>query len=111
MGASQRSNSLGRGSNPRAGDARRAVRDRPVRDRAARHDGRGCTSVPKRKPLRARRCGLAVAAALCAAMASGAAFGQTAFGASSTVVFPVVASTGTFTGKVTVYNPNAADAG
>ena len=55
------------------------------------------------------RRGLIIAGALCAALGSSAAFGQTAFGASSTIVFPTVASTGTFVGNVTLYNPNASD--
>ena len=52
---------------------------------------------------------LMVAGALCAAMASSGAFGQTAYGAASTVVFPTVASTASFVGTVTLYNPNLGD--
>ena len=52
---------------------------------------------------------LIAACALSAALASTGAFGQTAFGASSTIVFPVVASTSTFVGTVTLYNPNLGD--
>jgi len=66
-------------------------------------------SMKRSKPTASRRHGLTVAAALCAAMASSAAFGQTAFGAAPTIVFPVVASTGTFVGTVTLYNPNLSD--
>jgi len=39
-------------------------------------------------------------------IASGAALGQTTFGTSTTIVFPVIAATGTFTGHGTLYNPN-----
>jgi hypothetical protein len=67
-------------------------------------------STKRSNPLSAsRRRGLVVAGALCAALASTGAFGQTAFGASSTIVFPVVASTSTFVGTVTLYNPNLSD--
>ena len=40
-------------------------------------------------------------------LASGAAVAQTTFGAATTIVFPVVAATATFTGQITLYNPNA----
>ena len=66
-------------------------------------------STKRSKSTASRRQGLTVAAALCAAMASSAAFGQTAFGAAPTVVFPLVADTGTFVGTITLYNPNLSD--
>jgi len=66
-------------------------------------------STKRSKSTALRRQRLTVAAALCTAMASSAAFGQTAFGAAPTVVFPIVASTGTFIGTVTLYNPNLSD--
>ena len=56
-----------------------------------------------------RRYAAVAAGMLCAALASGGALGQTAFGAATSLVFPVVASTATFTGHVTLYNPNGAD--
>ena len=50
------------------------------------------------------------AAAACALLlGSGAASAQTSFGASPTIVFPVVAATATFTGTLTLYNPNGFD--
>jgi len=55
-----------------------------------------------------RRRGVVAAGILCTALASGAAMGQTAFGEATAIVFPNVASTATFTGHVTLYNPNAA---
>ena len=63
------------------------------------------TKESRRSPA-LRRCGLMVAGALCAAVASQGALGQTAFGAASTIVFPVVSSTSSFVGTMTVYNPN-----
>ena len=66
-------------------------------------------SRKRNKPTASRRRPLTVAAALCAAMASGAAFGQTAFGAATSVVCPDVASTSTFVGTMTLYNPNLND--
>ncbi len=60
----------------------------------------------KRTPASGRQLvvGVALGLALC-----GSANAQTAFGASTTLVFPVVASTSTFTGHITLYNPGAAD--
>lgn len=66
-------------------------------------------STKRCKSTASRRQGLKVAAALCAAMASSTAFGQTAFGAAPTVVFPLVASTASFVGTITLYNPNLSD--
>ena len=52
----------------------------------------------------------AIAAALiCGAIAATPAAAQTAFGSSTTIVFPVAANTQTFTTTVTLYNPNGAD--
>jgi hypothetical protein len=50
-----------------------------------------------------------VAAAIGAAFAATPAFAQTAFGASNAVIFPVVASTGSFASVVTLYNPYTMD--
>lgn len=49
------------------------------------------------------------AAAACVLLGSGAASAQTSFGASATIVFPVVAATPTFTGNITLFNPNGFD--
>lgn len=49
------------------------------------------------------------AAAVCCALGAGPAVGQTAFGSATTIVFPLIANTGTFTSTITIYNPNAAD--
>lgn len=62
----------------------------------------------KASPALRRRSAMA-AGVLCAALASHAAMGQTAFGAATTVVFPAVASTSSFTSTLTLYNPNASD--
>ena len=52
----------------------------------------------------------AIAAALvCGAVAAAPAAAQTAFGSSTTIVFPVTANTPTFTTTVTLYNPNGTD--
>jgi hypothetical protein len=52
----------------------------------------------------------AIAASLIGgALACAPALAQTAFGSSTTIVFPVVASTATFTTTVTLYNPNGSD--
>jgi hypothetical protein len=51
----------------------------------------------------------ALAAAVCCALGAGPACGQTAFGSSTTIVFPLMANTNTFTSVVTLYNPNPAD--
>src|SRR5258708_4585313 len=45
----------------------------------------------------------------CAMLASGAAAAQTSLGSSRSIVFPVVAATSTFTGHVTLFNPNGGD--
>jgi hypothetical protein len=49
------------------------------------------------------------AAVICGALGATPAVAQTAFGSSTTIVFPVVASTATFTSTVTLYNPNGSD--
>jgi hypothetical protein len=54
-----------------------------------------------------RRVTLAATAIACA-LGSASAFGQTAFGAASSILIPVVADTATFKSTVTVYNPNSA---
>jgi hypothetical protein len=46
---------------------------------------------------------------ICGALGATPAVAQTAFASSTTIVFPVVASTATFTTTVTLYNPNGAD--
>ena len=52
----------------------------------------------------------AIAAALIgSALAATPAAAQTAFGSSTTIVFPVAANTSTFTTTVTLYNPNVSD--
>lgn len=66
------------------------------------------TKQSKPSPASCRH-GLIAAGALCVALASSGAFGQTAFGAAPTVTFPLVSSTATFLGHITLYNPNAAD--
>jgi hypothetical protein len=45
----------------------------------------------------------------CAILGSGAAVAQTSLGSSGSIVFPVVAATSTFTGHVTLFNPNGFD--
>lgn len=64
--------------------------------------------MPETSKVLRRRTALAVAA-VCSSLAAGSAFGQTAFGSSTTIVLPVVANTATFTSSVTLYNPNAGD--
>ena len=49
------------------------------------------------------------AAVICGALGATPAVAQTAFASSTTIVFPVVASTATFTTTVTLYNPNGSD--
>ena len=49
------------------------------------------------------------AAAVCCALGAGPAVGQTAFGSATTIVFPLIANTSTFTSAVTLYNSNPAD--
>jgi len=49
------------------------------------------------------------AAVICGAFGANSAMAQTAFGSSTTIVFPVLASTVTFTSTVTLYNPNGSD--
>src|SRR6266480_1210408 len=49
------------------------------------------------------------AALMCWLVGTGTALAQTTFGASTTIVFPVIAATATFTGGVTLYNPNGSD--
>ena len=49
------------------------------------------------------------AAVICGALGATPAVAQTAFASSTTIVFPVVASTPTFTTTVTLYNPNGSD--
>ena len=49
------------------------------------------------------------AAILCGALGATPAVAQTAFASSTTIVFPVVASTQTFTTTVMLYNPNGSD--
>ncbi|MEO8537661.1 MAG: hypothetical protein ABI533_09040, partial [Betaproteobacteria bacterium] len=49
------------------------------------------------------------AAVICGALGSAPAVAQTAFGASKVIVFPLVASTTSFTTSVTLYNPDASD--
>src|SRR3954463_4978350 len=49
------------------------------------------------------------AAMICGALGATPAVAQTAFASSTTIVFPVVASTATFTTTVTLYNPNGSD--
>jgi hypothetical protein len=63
-------------------------------------------NLKKRTPALGRHLivGVALGLALCAS-----ANAQTVFGGSTTLVFPVVASTSSFTGHVTLYNPNATD--
>ena len=46
---------------------------------------------------------------ICGALGATPAVAQTAFASSTTIVFPVVASTATFTTTVTLYNPNGSD--
>ena len=50
-----------------------------------------------------------VAAAIGVVFAAAPASAQTALGASNVVIFPVVASTASFTSAVTLYNPNPSD--
>lgn len=51
----------------------------------------------------------AIAAALvCSALGATPALAQTAFGSSTAIVFPVVASTASFTSTLTLFNPNGA---
>jgi hypothetical protein len=45
----------------------------------------------------------------CAMLGSGAALAQTSLGSSTSIVFPVVAATATFTGHLTLFNPNGGD--
>ena len=49
------------------------------------------------------------AAVICGALGATPAVAQTAFASSTTIVFPVVASTASFTTTVTLYNPNGSD--
>ena len=54
-----------------------------------------------------RRLQWAGALAACSLLAAGAAVAQTTFGSSPTIVFPVMASTSTFVGQATLYNPGS----
>jgi hypothetical protein len=56
-----------------------------------------------------RRTLAAATAAACLMLGSGAALAQTAFGASTSIVLPLIANTGTFTSEVTLFNSNPAD--
>ena len=67
------------------------------------------TSREKASPGDLHHHWLLVVLALGCALGAATARAQTAFGAATTIVFPVVASTSTFTGEVTLYNPNATD--
>ena len=55
-----------------------------------------------------RKRGALAATAVCCALAAGTAAGQTAFGSSTAIVFPLTANTATFTSTVTIFNPNPA---
>ena len=55
-----------------------------------------------------RKRGALAATAVCYALAAGTAAGQTAFGSSTAIVFPLTANTSTFTSTVTLFNPNPA---
>ena len=59
----------------------------------------------------AKRCGWQLKGTVlaCCMLASGSGLAQTALGSSTAIVFPVVASTSTFTGRVTLFNPNGSD--
>ena len=56
-----------------------------------------------------RKRGALAATALGFAFVAGTAAGQTAFGSSTAIVFPLTANTATFTSTVTIFNPNPAD--
>jgi hypothetical protein len=63
---------------------------------------------PARAAPRSRAKWMGVALA-CTMLGSGAALAQTSLGSSTSIVFPVVAATATFTGHVTLFNPNGSD--